>query len=386
LMVIKHPKMFFKDIAGQEVIKKKLISNIQNGRISHAQLFLGSEGCGNLALAIAYARYLCCTRPGDDDACGQCSSCLKFNKLAHPDLNFFYPIASKKQGDKTFISKDYIVPWRSFLQSSAYPTLNGWYNFIEMENKQGIINAEDCNEIIRVLGYKSYESDYKIVIVWMIERLFHSAAPKLLKILEEPPPKTLFLLVSENQDMILNTILSRAQVVRIPRLTDSEVKEGLIRLHHFDEDRAEQLAFLADGNFSQALALGQNDDTQDNHTKFLRDWLRDCYSFKVSEIIGYVEELAKMGREKQKMLLNFGLEVFRQCALMNYHANGLVKAHSDTLDFVTKFSTVLKPEVTAEICDEFSKAIYHVERNANPKILFTDLSLKLAQIFVKVKK
>jgi DNA polymerase III subunit delta' len=378
--------MFFRDVIGQAPLKEKFITNINNGRISHAQLFLGPEGTGKLALAIAYARYLTCTNRGAEDACGVCSSCIKISKLAHPDLNFFYPIASKKQGDKTFISKDYIAQWRNYLLNTKYVSLNAWYNQLEMENKQGIINAEDCNEILRVLSYKSYESEYKIVIIWMIERLYHSAAPKLLKILEEPPPKTLFLLVSENQDQVLNTILSRTQIVNVPRLTDDEIKNGLVNQYNINPTAADEAAFLADGNFLHALELCQNDETNENHTLFLRDWLRECYSFKVIEILVFVESLSKMGREKQKTFLNFGLEIFRQCTLMNYQAIELVKAHSEAYEFISKFSKTLRPDLAYAICEEFSKAIYHVERNANPKILFTDLSLKMSMIFMQAKK
>ncbi len=378
--------MYFKDIAGQKQIKQKLINNINMGRISHAQLFLGPEGSGKLALAIAYARYLTCTNKKDADACGICSSCLKFNKLAHPDLNYFYPVASKKQGDKTFASKDYINQWRSFLEKSPYVSLNTWYNHIEMENKQGIINAEDCNEIIRVLGFKSYESEYKIVIIWMIERLYHSAAPKLLKILEEPPAKTLFLIVSENQDQVLNTILSRTQIIRVPRLSTSEVEEGLVNLYNFSLSQAQEAAFMADGNFFQALALCNNDETHDNQMNFIRDWLRDCYAFNFAEMLKFVDALAKMGRERQKTILKFGLEIFRNATLVNYKANKMVRAHPEAEEFIVKFSKVLPPFIAIQMTDEFSKAIYHVERNANPKILFTDLSLKMAQIFIQIKK
>ncbi len=378
--------MFFKDIAGQDSIKKKLINNIQNGRISHAQLFLGPEGSGKLAMAIAYARYISCKNPQPDDACAKCSSCIKFSKLAHPDLNFFFPNPSKRQGDKVFMSKDYIAEWREFLLKSNYVSLNSWYRHIEIENKQGIINAADCNEIIKVLGYKSYESEYKIVIIWMIEKLYHSAAPKLLKILEEPPPKTLFLLVSETHDQILPTILSRSQLVKIPRLSDEEVKQGLAGIYNYDDQIAEEAAFLSDGNFYQALALCQNDDTRENYARFLREWLRHSYKFDFKKILGFVDDLAKMGRERQKSLLNYGLEIFRQCTLMNYQANSLVKAPAEAADFIEKFSKVLQPDIALQMTEEFSTAIYHIERNANAKILFTDLSLKMTRIFMTAKK
>jgi DNA polymerase III subunit delta' len=377
--------MYFKDVVGQEDIKKKLINNIKNNRVSHAQLFLGPEGNGKLALAIAYARYLACKNPGPEDACGECPSCLKYNKFAHPDLNFFYPIASKTVNGTPLISKDFARQWISFLQKSPYLSLNDWYKDIDIENKQGIINARDCTEIVKVLGYKSYESDFKVVIIWMIERLYHAAAPKLLKILEEPPEKTLFLLVSENQDLILNTILSRTQIVKIPRLRDDEVREGLITRYNCDPAQADQIAFLADGNFYQALNMMESDEILENNTDFLREWLRVCYKFDTKEILAYVDNLSKMGRERQKTLLSFALEVFRQCNLLNYHASDLVKIHPDSRDFINKFATILTPRVAVNMTEEFSKAIYHVERNANPKILFTDLSLKSHRI-MKAKK
>jgi DNA polymerase-3 subunit delta' len=377
--------MYFKDIIGQENIKKKLINNVKNNRVSHAQLFLGPEGSGKLALAIAFARYLACQDPGDDDACGHCASCLKYNKLTHPDLNFFYPIPSKKKGDIPLVSKDFAAQWRSFLEKAPYVSLNDWYKNIEIENKQGIINAKDCNEIVKVLSYKSYESEFKVVIIWMIERLYHSAAPKLLKILEEPPEKNLFLLVSENQDLILNTIRSRAQLVKIPRLTDQQVRDGLITHYNCNEVQADQIAFLADGNFYHALEMLENQEGLENNTNLLREWLRVCYKFDVKEIISYVENLSKMGRERQKSLLSYALEVFRQCILLNYQASGLAKIHPESEDFIKKFSAILKPDVARAMTEEFSKAIYHIERNANPKILFTDLSMKSSKI-MKAKR
>ncbi|MBW6478391.1 MAG: DNA polymerase III subunit delta [Bacteroidales bacterium] len=377
--------MYFKDVIGQEDIKKKLINNFKNNRVSHAQLFLGPEGSGKLALAIAYARYLACKKPGSEDACGECPSCQKYNKFAHPDLNFFYPIPSKTVNGTPLIGKDFARQWITFLQKSPYLSLNDWYKDIDIENKQGIINARDCTEIVKVLGYKSYESDFKVVVIWMIERLYHAAAPKLLKILEEPPEKTLFLLVSENQDLILNTILSRAQIVKIPRLRDDEVREGLISKYNCDPVKADQIAFLADGNFFQALNMMESEEILENNTDFLREWLRVCYKFDTREILAYVDNLSKMGRERQKTLLSFALEVFRQCNLFNYHAGDLIKIHPDSRDFINKFSTILTPQVAINMTEEFSKAIYHVERNANPKILFTDLSLKSHRI-MKAKK
>lgn len=378
--------MFFKDIAGQHNVKQKLIQNSLNGRVSHAQLFLGPEGSGKLAMAVAYARFLACSNPSPSDACGKCRSCLMYSKLAHPDLNFFFPNPSKSSGGKTFMSSDYLDYWRTFLSGSPYGSLNSWYKHVEIENKQGIINTADCNEIVRVLSYKAYESKFKVVIIWMIERLYHAAAPKLLKILEEPPPNTLFLLISENQEQILPTILSRTQIVKVPKLSDDEVREALILLNHCQPKQAEDIAFLADGNFYRAQTMLKDDEVSNNDTTFLRSWLRNCYSFKIADIINDVEEFAKRGRESQKAMVSFAIEIFRQCNLVNYQAVELLKTHSEAKDFIFKFATVLPPDVALLMVEEFSQSMYHIERNANPKILFTDLSLKVAQIFNQSKK
>lgn len=376
--------MFFKDILGQETVKQKLIENAKKNRVSHAQLFLGSGGNGKMALALAYARYLSCKNPGIEDACGTCSSCIKFNKLAHPDVNFFYPIPSKKQGDKSLISKDFINQWREYLAITPYISLNNWYNFIGMENKQGIINSDDCNEIVRVLGYKSYESRYKIIIIWMIERLYHAAAPKLLKILEEPPVNTIFLIISENQDLILNTILSRTQLIKIPRLQDADIETGLIKQYDCDPEQAKQIAFLAEGNFVRAQQMLQNSEINENNTHLLRDWLRACYKPDIESVISFVDTFSKLGREKQKTFLIFALEIFRQCTLVNYKAEPLLRITAANEDFIRKFSGVLKPAIAPALTQEFSQAIFHIERNANPKILFTDLSLKTNRIMRSV--
>ncbi|MFP4288313.1 MAG: ATP-binding protein [Bacteroidales bacterium] len=376
--------MFFKDILGQEIVKQKLIENARKNRVSHAQLFLGSEGSGKMGLALAYARFLSCKNPGSEDACGKCSSCIKFNKLAHPDVNFFYPIPSKKQGDRSLISKDFISQWREYLTMSPYVSLNNWYNFIGMENKQGIINSDDCNEIIRVLGYKSYESKYKIIIIWMIERLYHAAAPKLLKILEEPPVNTIFLIVSENQDLILNTILSRTQLIKIPRLQDDAIEQGLIQQYKCEPEQARQIAFLAEGNFVRAQQMLKNSEINENNTNLLRDWLRACYKPDIEALVSFIETFAKLGREKQKTFLTFAIEIFRQCTLLNFNAEKLLRTTSSNEDFIRKFSTVLKPEIAPPLTQEFSQAVFHIERNANPKILFTDLSLKTNRILRSV--
>lgn len=369
--------MLFRDVIGHEVLKQQLINNVSNHRLSHAQLFLGPEGSGNLAMALAFAQYIQCRNKGPEDACGTCPSCLKFNKLEHPDLHFFFPVAPNKEHDKNPKSKLFYKNWRELLLNTPYFRYFQWLEKIGIENKQAIINAEDCNEIIRTLGLKTYESPFKIVVIWMVEKLYYAAAPKLLKVLEEPPENTLFLLVSENKDLILNTILSRTQLVKVPRLTDQEIEQGLLSHYECNEQQARQIAFAASGNFSEALRLlHTNHEPLEDFNQF-REWMRLCFKPDIAGILKWVDGFAKAGREKHKTLLQYGLNVFRTCLLHMYQTTSLIRLEGQEKEFVQKFSPFINEQTAPMIIQEFSLAIAHVERNANSKILFTDLSLKL---------
>ncbi|MFO7978282.1 MAG: DNA polymerase III subunit delta [Bacteroidales bacterium] len=370
--------MLFRDVIGHDVLKQQLINNVNNHRLSHAQLFLGPEGSGNLALALAFAQYIQCRNKGPEDACGTCPSCLKLKKLEHPDLHFFFPVATNKEIDKKPRSQLFYKYWREMLLKTTYFRYYQWLEKIGIENKQAIINADDCNDIIRTLGLKTYESPFKIVIIWMVEKLFHAAAPKLLKVLEEPPENTIFLLVSENRDLILNTILSRTQLVKVPRLTDQEIEQGLLTQYGCGEDQARQIAFQAAGNFNEALRLLQtNNEPLEDFNQF-RDWMRLCFSTDIAGILKWVDGFSKAGREKHKTLLHYGLNVFRTCLLYMYQTPSLIRLEGQEKEFVQKFSPFINEHTAPMIIQEFSLAIAHVERNANSKILFTDLSLKLA--------
>ncbi|MFH1321736.1 MAG: hypothetical protein ABII90_13940 [Bacteroidota bacterium] len=228
--------MLFKEVIGQQSTKEQLIQTVKDNRISHAQLFLGPEGSGNLPMAIAYAQYISCEKRGDEDSCGICPSCYKYNKLAHPDLHFIYPVATTKEVPKDPTSAKFSDKWRQAISENPYLNLNQWYNQIDIANKQGIINAEDCNEIIKKLSLKTYESEFKVMIIWKPERLYHAAAPKLLKILEEPPQKTLFLLVAENQDQIIKTILSRTQLVKFRKIYDQDLQREMTTKFSLSEE------------------------------------------------------------------------------------------------------------------------------------------------------
>ena len=373
--------MLFKNIIGQEQIKKHLIRSVKENRISHAQLFLGPEGCGKLALAIAYSQYICCEDKKDDDSCGVCRSCVKFEKLVHPDLHFLYPFSATK--DKP-VSSSLLSEWRNLLiENKCYISLPDWYEAIGIENKQGIINANDCNDTIKTLSLKSYESEYKIMIIWMIEKLFHSAAPKLLKILEEPPDKTLFLLVCENHEQVINTILSRSQIIKIPRISDKELTLALTQRQELSPKRANEIVRIAEGNYKEAISLAV-DLPDDNSFEQLQKWMQFCYREKIVEIIDWIEKFSKAGREKQKSFLLNAIRVFRESILAGVGQTELIRSEGEERKFAINFSPFINSKNSVQIIKEFNDAIFHIERNANPKILFLDLSLKISEL-IKIK-
>lgn len=387
--------MKFSDIIGQEPLKQRLRRTVLDNRVSHAQLFLGAEGSGKLALALAYAQFINCRKRTADDSCGECPSCRKYSKLIHPDLHFLYPINSTKEVSGTKIMcKDFIIPWREFLlENNYYVTLPDWYDKIGIEKKQGFINAEDADGINRTLAYKAYEAEYKVMIIWMIEKMNVVSANKLLKNLEEPPDKTLFILISENQDQIIATILSRAQLIKFPRLTEYELQQGLEQHYRTETATAAKIARLADGNYATALMLAGKSgfgavslETEQERFVIFREWMRRCFT-----IAGNLKDYDKLqetlpsllgdgSREKQKELLGYSLHMFRTC--LQYHVGNhhLVKLDGEELAFVKNFSPYIHPQNIEKFDEEFNRAIFHIERNANANIVLTDLSHLIARI------
>ncbi len=385
IAILRWNLMLFKDIIGQEEVKKRLRQTVKDQRVSHAQLFLGASGVGKLALAIAYAQYVNCTGRTDEDSCGECPSCIKFEKLAHPDLHFIYPVAATKEVKKPK-SVEFVEPWRELLlNNSAYITLNQWFEAISIENKQAIINKDDCNSIITTLGYKSYEAEYKVMIIWMVDKLFHSAAPKILKILEEPPEKTLFILISEDQDKILPTIRSRTQIVKIPKIKDEVLVSALMQKKECLEEEARRVVNLSDGSYQLALKNLESDEDEQQNFVLFRDWMRLCFSNDVVKLVSFVGDISKIGREKQKSFLSYALRTARNTILLNLHQNDLVKLENEEMDFTKKFSPFINSANIQQFDKEFNEALFHIERNANPSILFLDLSLKSMRL-LKLKK
>jgi DNA polymerase-3 subunit delta' len=367
--------MQFKEIIGQEDIKKQLIQTVVENRVSHAQLFLSPEGSGALPLAIAYAQYINCQNRTNTDSCGQCSSCRKYEKYIHPDLHFSYPFFASKD-IKT--SVDVLEEWRNMLLNDPYFDLEIWRSKLNAENKQANINIAECHDIIKKLSYKAFEAETKVLIMWLPEYLDREGNA-LLKIIEEPPANTLFILVAQNQEQILTTILSRTQIVKIPKLTDSDIETYLIDKSQLSENQATEYSFLADGNLIEAKALLL--DTPNNNASYFTEWLRMGYGNRVPAMIDFTEEVAKWGRENQKNFLKYGINFLRECSLLLSGADDLVKLPTDTLSIAVKLTTnVLNLAMVEALISELEQAHYHIERNANPKILFLDVSLQLVKI------
>ncbi|MDM1047403.1 MULTISPECIES: ATP-binding protein [Sphingobacterium] len=368
--------MQFKRIIGHQALKQQLVSTVKENRVSHAQLFLGPEGSGSLALAVAYAQYINCEDKQDDDSCGKCASCIKYEKLIHPDLHFSYPFFAKK-ADET--ATTYMEEWRTAFLANPYLSLTHWRGQLEAENKQANINIAEAHDIIKKLSLKSFEAEYKVLIMWLPEYL-DTQGNALLKLIEEPPAKTLFLLVAENQDKILNTIISRTQLVKVNKLSHDELTSYLIEEKHINSDRANEIAFIADGNIQEAI--DQLAEEANAHFDLLIRWFRFIVTDSGLNIIQLCEEeLSKFGRENQKIFLIYSINVLRQIVLMQNGASDMLFLKGQELDFVKKFAEITSLEQLTEAIDLLEKTHYSVERNANPKILFLDLSLQLVLLF-----
>ena len=366
--------MQFKHIIGQQAVKKRLIGTVNDNRVSHAQLFLGPEGSGSLALAVAYAQYLSCEDKQPDDSCGVCSSCRKYQKLMHPDLHFSYPFFAK---DKNDTALTFIEQWREAFLANPYISLDIWRGYLDAENKQANINIAECHQIIKKLSFKPFESAYKVLILWLPEYL-DKEGNSLLKIIEEPQPNTLFLLVAQNQDQILNTILSRTQLVKIPALSYDDIKDDLMANHHQTEMAASEIAYLSSGNMTEALTMLQHEG-KSYHELFVQ-WLRLCYGNKGIEVMAFADQAAKLGRENQKNFLRYGISFIRECCLLMAGAGSLVHLPQQELDTAQKMTNVMNTAMAQAISSELEKAHYHIERNANPKILFLDVSLQIIKV------
>jgi len=373
--------MLFRDIPGQEVIAGKLRSTVHENRVSHAQLFAGREGCGSLAMAFAYARYITCTNRTPDDSCGVCPSCVKHSRLIHPDMHFVFPVfRTKKFSDP--VCDNFLPEWRALNSSKPFISLTDWLRAIDVENSQAIIYAAEASEILRKLSLKTYEAEYKTMFIWLPEKMHHTAANKLLKLIEEPPDKTLFLLVSEEPDRIIPTILSRCQMIRFRGVDDASLATFLALRFNLQADRANEIAHISGGNIVRALNLVSDDDPSAGHLETFRVLMRHAWKRDIAALSEWAESTASSGREAQKDFLEYCLELLRGNFVINARGGNseitfMTRAEAD---FSEKFHPFINGNNIDRLYEEFNKAHHHIESNGNAKIIFLDLSLLVARL------
>ena len=363
--------MKFSNILGQESNKALLRQLVRNERTPHALLFLGPEGSGKLTAALALAQYMLCTNRGED-ACGECSHCKKAAKWIHPDIHFTYPTIGTKVTSERFLPE-----WRQALAENPFQNVNQWLQRIGAENKQGNINKEECVRIVKKLSLKTFEGKYKVLILWLPEYLGREGN-RLLKLIEEPPENTQFILVAENQELILNTILSRCQLIKFNALDDESVVRGLQMKYNLDEGRAFEIAHLSDGNFNEAqelIAKAENDLA----IRFL-EWLRKCYVGNGVELVTWSEKLASLGREQQKHLLRYALHFLEELLLLKATGRTELRLRPSELDTANKMQKVIELDQLEQIVALLNEAFYHIERNANPKVQFLHLGVQMHKI------
>ena len=373
--------MFFKDVIGQEEAKQRLIREAKKGKIAHARLFCGPEGIGKLPLAIAYARYLSCNNPGEKDACGICPSCVKFNKLAHPDLHFVFPVIKKKSKDT--VSDDFITEWRELLSQTPYFNLNIWLEEMGAENQQAQIYVKESDEIIRKLSLKSSQGGYKIMIIWLPEKMNVECSNKLLKLLEEPPSQTIFLLVSEEPDMLLTTIQSRTQRFALYGIEEKYITERLKNQYGLQEKDAISIGHRSEGNFLKALECIHLSEENKLFFDLFVSLMRLSYQRKIREMKQWSETLAAMGREKQKHFLSYCQRLVRENFISNFQDPSLNFMNEEEQNFSKRFAPYINEKNVMGIMDELSEAQRHIEQNVNARMVFFDFSLKMIVLLVQ---
>jgi DNA polymerase-3 subunit delta' len=371
--------MFFKDVVGQDVLKKRLIQSVQDERISHAQLFSGPEGTGKLAMAIAYAQYISCKNRTETDSCGVCPSCRKYSKLAHPDLHFVFPIFNTSNISKP-VSDDFIVQWREMVLNNPYFDLGSWLTFIEADNAQGLIYERESDSIYRKLNLKSFESEFKVMIIWLPEKMHVACSNKLLKLLEEPPNKTLFILITEDEEAVISTIRSRAQLINFPFIDKESIRAALLEMEDADWDLIPDAVHLANGNFIKARAyINPGEDEQFYFQKF-QEMMRYAYKREVLEQIQWAKEMAEIGRDKQKAFFAFALRLVREYFVLNMKRSSMVYLNQQEKEWGKQFAPFINERNIVAFFNEFELSIKHISWNGNARIIFLDTALRMVRL------
>ena len=374
--------MTFEDIIGQSFLKTHLTQSVNSGRIPHAQLYVGKRGVGALPMAIAYADYI---MKQQQEGVGAMSP------LTHPNIHFVYPVTTSDKVKSKPISSNYLAEWRSFLETTPYGSINDWYELVGVGNKQGNIGVEEANDVVSKMSLKAFNGGYKVMIVWMAEKMNSMCANKLLKLIEEPAKKTVIILVVEDEEQLINTIRSRCQVVHLNPLSEETIKNSLIEMHQAEDGLAQSIAHQSEGSFSRALELLKQEPDDLKFEAWFIAWVRTAFQAKsnkrsINNLMAWSAEISKAGREIQKQFLDYSLRFFRQALLYNYGANQLVFINLNDKSFkFESFASFIDASNIAEISKEIELANYHIERNANPKIVLTDLSIKLTRL-LHIKK
>lgn len=379
MLVIFGP-MRFNEIPGQDAIRASLVQAVKTNRVSHALMLSGTEGCGHFALALALAQYLQCSSPTGDDSCGVCPACHQAAQFVHPDIHFVFPVARTTKIKDEPSSDDFIGEWRKYLTDNPYPSLEGWYHAMGIENKQAGIFKKESEDILRKLSFKSYQSDYKVVIFWMPEKMNITAANKLLKIIEEPADHTVFLFITSGTDEILPTILSRTQLIKVPRIGADQLYTKLLEEYPGQEKLLRGVVQRSRGDYLVARDMIElSDQNLLNRDRFIR-WMRISFGLQVRDITDWVSEVSEIGRERQKWFLQYSLSMIRNNYLLNRGLAELSVMDAEEAAFSSKFSAFIHPGNIGSLMEEFDLAIAQVAMNANPKILLTDMSLQLHRL------
>lgn len=384
--------MQFKDVLADAALKQKLVDLVRAGRAAHAQFFLAQPGSHALALAVAYGQYLCCEHPTETDSCGECPSCKQYAKLSHPDLHLYFPNCTTKSIKKDPDSAQLAPEFKEFvLKNDFHVSIHDWLSELDGENKQASINTRDCSDILHHNNIRSHQDGYKVYILWCVDRLYHLAAPKLLKTLEEPESKSVFILISEEPDKILNTILSRTQLVKIPRLTDADIAQKLHQTYpDVSEEEASDIAVLADGDYNKAIHIVTDSEEQNTLLRQFETFFDSVVALAQRKSLNEVQyervqetfsEIVEQGREYQKQFLNLTLRMLRNILMQNSRNPAMLKVTHREQSVIAKYQGVLQLKQISTMTELCNKAIYHVSRNGNSSLIFTDLYFQLAKSF-----
>lgn len=374
--------MRFKQVLGNKKIKNQLISSVENNRIAHAHLFSGESGGSKLITAIAFAQYINCKNKLKEDSCGECPSCKKYKNLTHPDLHLIFPVLTNSKIKKP-TSDNYITEFREEVLKNPYLTLNNWFDIFSKDNKagkKGYIYIQEIASLHNKMLLKTYESEYRVVILWMPEYMQLSTSNKMLKILEDPPEKTIFILVSEKPQNLLSTIISRLQITNMTHNTQNEKEEIIRNQNIVDEDEIKNILNINNGNLGDTIFVLNNDIKEENYLEEFKTWMRHCYAMRFQELIQWTNERSQKGRMDQSRFLEYSLKIIRMCLIYNYSNTNIINPTEKEIAFLSKFHTFINKNNITEITKRIESSIRDIERNANPKITIFELSLQLIKL------